>query len=260
MELADRIATNSPVAVDVTKRIIAEGGAASRLGSGRGLAGLRRRVTALGGSLTAGPADPAALAFGAAQELGQAVVALGADHHVDNRRAPDDLPSLRLGDAAGDDHLGVPAPLGPLALQDLDATELGVLAECSGDLREIVDVLELRRRNGGLSAHSMIVVGASTAPSRSSPAPRRAMAARDCWLCQWVRNSTATHPSVSNARSSVATSGRSTATSPAEEPCSQMQEGKRSPRPKPKRSAKSRRPDVHNRYKIHGERRTSATR
>ncbi len=61
-------------------------------------------------------------------------------------------------------------------------------------------------------------------------------------------------------RSRAATSGRSTATSPADEPCSQMQDGRPGPSATPKRCAKSRRPVTHRRYTSHGDKTMHAMR
>ena len=60
--------------------------------------------------------------------------------------------------------------------------------------------------------------------------------------------------------SKAATSGFSTATSPAEDPCSQTLEEKPEPKSKPNRRAKSRRPAVHRRYASHGDNTIQATR
>ncbi len=59
-------------------------------------------------------------------EVGQAVIALGADHHVDRGLAGLDLGALGLGDASGDDDPGVEAAGLPLALEHPQAAELGI--------------------------------------------------------------------------------------------------------------------------------------
>ena len=51
------------------------------------------------------------MAFGAGQQLRQVMIALRTDHHIDHRRAADDLVALGLRDAAGhrDAHLAAVA-------------------------------------------------------------------------------------------------------------------------------------------------------
>ena len=63
----------------------------------------------------------------AREQLGQAMIALRADHHVDRRRAAQDLPALGLGDAAGDDDRASRGPR-PLRarLQVAHPAELGI--------------------------------------------------------------------------------------------------------------------------------------
>ena len=70
--------------------------------------------------------DRLAVARGARQQVGQAVIALRPDDEIDRRRAADDFLAFGLRDAAGDRDHDAPAGGGRRVLQAADAAELGI--------------------------------------------------------------------------------------------------------------------------------------
>ena len=112
----------------------------------------------------------------ARQQVGQAVVALRADHEVDRRRAADDLLALGLRDAAGDRDHQLAAVARRRLLQHADAAELGIdllgrlLADVAGVEDDEVGVV--RRRGLGKAfgrkrvRHTMGIVDVHLAAER----------------------------------------------------------------------------------------------
>ncbi len=103
--------------------------------------------------------DHLGAAFGARQQVGQAMIVLRAEHEVDDRRAADDLVTLGLGDATGDRDQDL-ASLARGALLELpDAAELGIdllgglLADVAGVEHDQVGVLGRRGLDEALARH-----------------------------------------------------------------------------------------------------------
>ena len=70
--------------------------------------------------------DSLAVAFGARQQFGQAVIVLRPENKIDRRRTTDDLLALGLGDAAGDRDDDAPAFGRRCLLQAPHAAKLGI--------------------------------------------------------------------------------------------------------------------------------------
>ena len=93
----------------------------------------------------------ARLAPGAGDEIAQPVIALRADHQVDDRRAAHDLGALGLGHAAGHRDDGVLALAAALLLHLADAAEVGIdllgrlLADVAGVEEDEVGLLHRGR-------------------------------------------------------------------------------------------------------------------
>src|SRR5262249_5356498 len=112
--------------------------------------------------------DDRALTFGTGEQTGQAMIALRADDEIDRRRAPDDLLTFGLGDAArnGDGH-AAPVARGS-GFERADTAELGIdlvrglLADVAGIKGDEIGVLELCRLGGALGRqhvrHTMGIV------------------------------------------------------------------------------------------------------
>jgi hypothetical protein len=92
--------------------------------------------------------DHGALALGAGEQMGEAMVALRPDHEIDHRRAADDLLPLGLGDAARDRNRQPASFAGRGLLEHADAAKLGIdlvrrlLADVAGVEDDEIGVLD----------------------------------------------------------------------------------------------------------------------